>query len=106
MRRGWLPVGVACFLLLLLPPTSFARADSTSSVLITGVYYDPFVAGEASESVQLQNVGDLTVAIGDWTLSDGEGTVTFPEGAMLAAGQKIWVGKLATASLGEFGVLR
>src|SRR4051794_14690865 len=105
MKRAWLPVGVACFLLLLLAPVFFARAATDSLVLISGVYYDPFVSGEASEAVQIQNVGGTTVPIGEWTLSDGEGIVTFPEGAILGAGQKIWVSKTATAFLGEFGYL-
>lgn len=98
-------MAVACFLLLLIAPISFAGAQGTSSVLITGVYYDPLVTGEASEAIQLQNVSAVQVEIGDWALSDGEGTVTFPEGATLAAGQKVWASKMATAFLGEFGYL-
>ncbi|HZQ10044.1 MAG TPA: phospholipase D-like domain-containing protein [Anaerolineae bacterium] len=96
------------FLFLLLALVIFssdARANSSTSVLITAVYYDPFILGEASEAVQLQNTGNSSVTIGSWTLTDGEGAVSFPADVMLNPGQKIWVSQSAVAFQSEFGFL-
>lgn len=79
------------------------HAALASSILITGVYYDPFMTGEASEAIQLQNIGALPVAVGNWTVSDGEGTVIFPRDAVLSPGEKIWLAKSATPFKSEFG---
>jgi len=82
-----------------------ARAAPLPTVLLTGVYFDPFVTGENSEALQLQNIGAAPQSLANWQLSDGEGTVTFPNDAMLNAGQKIWAAKSASAFFGEFGFL-
>lgn len=82
-----------------------ARAAPLPTVLLTGVYFDPFVTGENSEAVQLQNIGAAPQSLANWQLSDGEGTVTFPNDATLNAGQKIWAAKSASAFFGEFGFL-
>ena len=82
-----------------------AHATSPSFVLVTAVYADPFVSGETSEAIQLQNTSDASVSIANWKWSDGEGTVTFPPDAVLNAREKIWVSKSARAFLGEFGFL-
>lgn len=105
MFRVSLPLILSGLVLVLLAPVSHARVDNVSTVLITGVYDDPFVAGEASEAIQIQNMSGAVVGVGNWTLGDGEGMVAFPEGASLEAGQRIWVSKSATAFLGEFGFL-
>ncbi len=81
------------------------QATPSATVVISAVYPDPFVTGENSEAIQLQNVGDAPVSLANWKWSDGEGTVTFPLGATLNAGQKIWVSKSAVAFAGEFGFL-
>ena len=73
--------------------------------MITAVYFDPSVAGEASEAVQIQNVGETAVDIGNWGVGDGEGTARFPPGADLEPGRAIWVTRSASAFLGEFGHL-
>lgn len=92
--------------ILLLPRSAaIAHATPSSSVLVTAVYYDPFITGEASEAVQLQNSAAQPVALGNWTLSDGEGTVVLPSNATLLAKQKIWLAKSASAFETEFGFL-
>src|SRR5581483_11588711 len=98
-----LPLLTLFLLLALLIISSDVRANSATAVLITAVYYDPFIAGEASEAVQLQNTGNSSVAIGNWKLMDGEGTVLFPAGATLNPAQKIWVSQSAVAFESEFG---
>ncbi len=99
------PCSPFCFflLLLLLGVPAAAHANLSSGVLISAVYYDPFVAGEASEAIQLQNVGGSAISLANWTLSDGEGTVTFPPDAVIAPSYKVWVARSAAAFRGEFG---
>lgn len=109
-----------CYTLILMPRMSLssalgllllalfaapARAAPSVTLVITGVYADPFMSGDNSEAVQLQNIGAAPLTLDGWQLSDGEGVVTFPNGAMLNAGQKIWAAKTASAFFGEFGFL-
>lgn len=94
---------LAIVIFLSLVTSSVAHAVSSSPVLITGVYYDPFVNGEASEAVQLQNISASTVSIANWTLTDGEGSVVFPADANLNPKKKVWVTKSALAFESEFG---
>lgn len=84
---------------------SNARANPSPTILITGVYADPFVTGEASEAIQIQNITASSISIADWKFSDGEGTVTFPNDATLDAGEKIWLAKSAATFKSEFGFL-
>lgn len=78
-------------------------AAPPSSVLITAVYADPFVNGEGSEAVQVQNVSGAPLAIGAWKIQVGSNAVTFPGGVSLAAGAKIWAARSAAAFRQEFG---
>jgi Lamin Tail Domain/PLD-like domain len=102
---------------LLILATSFTRAtgasshrsalatnaESTFSVLITAIYFDPYLTGEGSEAIQVQNIGSDTVPLAGWTLSDDKGTFTFPGNASLLTHQKVWASKNATAFRQEFG---
>lgn len=92
-------------ILLLAALTSTAHAAPSSTVFITAVYFDPFVTGEASEAIQIQNVTAAPLPLANWKVGDGVGTVTFPNGASLNAGEKIWVSKSASAFQSEFGFL-
>lgn len=103
MLRHPLTLAVILSFLLLIEFTPTARAAPSASVLITGVYYDPFMTGEASEAVQIQNVTASPISIGQWTISDGEGDVKFPNDAMLGARAKIWLSRSASAFKTEFG---
>lgn len=81
-----------------------ALASSTSNtLLITGLLFDPYLANEPEEAVQIQNISGNTISLAGCKISDNEGTVTFPPGASLAPGQKIWVAKTATRFREEFG---
>ncbi len=93
------------FLLLLCGSVSAIHAAPSNSILVVGVYYDPFMTGEASEAIQIQNITASPIDISGWKFSDGEGTVTLPDGAMLDAHQKIWLSKSAVAFVSEFGFL-
>lgn len=77
---------VICLMLFLIGLTVgmitsvHARASHASDVLITAVYFDPSVTGEASEAVEVRNIGAGDAAIGGRGVGDGEGTVSFPTG--------------------------
>lgn len=105
MKAVRLMLFAAFFVLYVFAPPSAARAADSSAVLISGVYYDPFVTGEASEAVRLQNINVLPASLAGWVLSDGEGSVTFPAGATLDPGQSIWIANAAPAFSSEFGFL-
>lgn len=78
-------------------------ADPSSTVLIAGVYFDPYITGETSEAVQIQNISPSTINISNWSLNDDQGSVSFPAGSSLASHQKIWLTRVAAAFEGEFG---
>ncbi|MBI4671390.1 MAG: lamin tail domain-containing protein [Chloroflexi bacterium] len=105
MNRNLLPLFTALVVLLVIESAQPLYATPSAAVLISGVYYDPFVTGEASEAIQVQNASASPVSIANWKLSDGEGAVTFPSGAQLNAGQKIWATKSAATFFSEFGFL-
>lgn len=122
MTRHPNPLLCSCVLLILLPAlvsavngaqtgdgeaTTSANIPSIANapILITAVYFDPPVTGEASEAVQLQNTGDEPRSIGGWSLADDHGNVIFPDEAILGAGKKAWATKSATAFRLEFGEL-
>lgn len=97
---------VLCFFLVCssaLPAP--VRAVPSAALLITAVYFDPFVTGENSEAIQLQNITAHPVSLAGWQLSDGSGTVKFPDGTALSARQKIWATRSATLFQSEFGFL-
>lgn len=106
-RSTGAPLLAFCFALVLAVLWApGARAWPSTTVLLTGVYYDPFVSGEASEAIQLQNVSHAVVSLAGWKLvtsSSSVRTVTFPIGATLLPGEKIWVSKSAAAFFDEFG---
>ncbi len=120
MKNIILPFIASCVLVLSTPcpgsgtgiglasnsSTHSLASDSVSGstdILITGIYFDPFLLGEASEAIQIQNVGENAVSVSGWSLSDDHGTVYFPPGATLAAHQKLWASKSAFAFRSEFG---
>ncbi len=105
MNVKFLPIALGISILLVLGVTPRALATPSTSILVTAVYFDPFVTGEASEAIQIQNISASPISIAGWKFSDGEGTVTFPNGAALNASEKIWVSKSAAAFKAEFGFL-
>lgn len=105
MRTNLSGLVLFAILWLLIRCPSPVHATPSATVLVTGVYYDPFMTGEASEAIQIQNVSAVTVSIAQWRFSDGEGTVRFPEGASVSPGEKIWIAKSAAAFKSEFGFL-
>ena len=63
-------------MLLLSAEWSLPAADSAStSVLITAVYYDTYLAGEPDEAFRLMNVSGAAVDLTSWTVTDFEGAI-------------------------------
>jgi PLD-like domain/Lamin Tail Domain len=110
----------SCVLLLLTLPSGYGRTAATShlgpipappsdalaaapAVLVTGVYFDPYLVGEASEAVQIQNTHDEQVSLAGWALGDGLSLVTFPPNTILSPYQRVWASRSAAAFRKEFG---
>jgi cardiolipin synthase len=74
---------------------------SSSTVLITAVYYDTYLTGDPDEAFRLMNVSASAIDLTDWTVTDGEGTVTLA--GTLDAGEAIWIAREADDFASEFG---
>lgn len=105
MKSFFRAVALLILLTVALGAPESVRALPESFVFITAVYFDPSVTGEASEAIQVQNIGTTQLVIGNWGIGDGEGTVRFPLGAALEPQEAIWVTRSAVAFMGEFGEL-
>lgn len=102
------PILASLLLVIVLtaaPGFSSVGKAASAPVLVTAVYFDPLITGEASEAVQLQNVSMTQVGLANWGVGDGEGTVRFPANAVLEPRQVIWAARSAAAFLTEFGFL-
>ncbi|MBN1812554.1 MAG: lamin tail domain-containing protein, partial [Anaerolineae bacterium] len=86
------------FLSIWAPQTT--RSSSTTT-LITAIYYDTYLTGEPDEAFRLTNVSGSPIHLTDWTASDGEGTITLS--GSLAAGASIWIAGEADDFALEFG---
>lgn len=84
------------------PENPISVAASTT-VLITAVYYDTYLADEPDEAFQLRNISTEAVALDGWTVSDGlsEGTITLS--GSLEAGAWLWIAREADDFSLEFG---
>lgn len=77
-------------------------ATTTSSVLISAVYFDGYADNDADEAFQLTNAGPNSVDLQGWTVRDNSGAVVFPEGT-LEPGERIWVSRSRAAFADSFG---
>jgi len=100
-RLCWLGLVLALVLGADLPPAA-AGGDCSAGLLISAVYYDPALAGEPDEAVEIYNPGPAPVNLEGWALSDGEGRVVFPA-ATLDPGAKVWVARQAADFARQFG---
>jgi uncharacterized repeat protein (TIGR01451 family) len=73
------------------------------TILIDAVYYDGYEYQDRDESVRLINVGFGTQDLAGWRLSDGLHEAIFPAGALLKAGEGIWVTDQAASFRRQFG---
>ena len=85
--------------------TTNVSGSGSALVLIDAVLYDGFETGEADEAVRLVNLGDSNANLTGWQLSDGSSLAAFPAGAVLEAGQGIWIAWEAAAFARQFGFL-
>jgi uncharacterized repeat protein (TIGR01451 family) len=84
--------------------TMVASQPVTAGVLIESVYADTY-RGLDDEAFRLVNVSQVSVDLAGWRVTDGEGTVTFPPGASVAPGGRLWCSRESTAFLDSFGFL-
>ncbi|MBW7992775.1 MAG: lamin tail domain-containing protein, partial [Planctomycetes bacterium] len=75
-------------LIIVLSLAGYVRADA--SVVINEIHYDPDVATELVEFIELHNFGSTDVNLSGWYFSDGI-SFRFPAGAILQAGGYIIV---------------
>jgi cardiolipin synthase len=90
-----------------------SSADNTASVMtmaaftptirLTAVHFDALEGDD--EAVQIANLSGAPASIGGWELTDHEGVTSFPAGAILAAGELVWVAQDAAAFRHQFGYL-
>jgi hypothetical protein len=94
---------LALLVLLLAALAPSAANSASSSVLITAVYYDTYLADEPDEAFRLMNASESAVDLTDWTATDGptEGTITLT--GTLTAGESIWIARQADEFTLEFG---
>ena len=70
-------------LIIILSLAGFVRADA--SVVINEIHYDPDVATELVEFIELHNFGSTDVNLSGWYFSDGI-SYRFPAGSIIPAG--------------------
>ena len=91
-------------LLVPLPPTlgnTIAFNSTSTTMLITAVYYDTYLTDEPDEAFRLMNISGSPIDLTNWTVSDGEGTITLS--GILVADTSIWIAKEAHDFALEFG---
>src|SRR5512136_3105945 len=95
---------LACFAaLVLIVITIFglhAASATSSTILISAVYYDTYLPSEPDESFQLTNVSANAVDLSNWSVTDGEGTITLT--GSLDARASIWIANRAVSYTLEF----
>ena len=95
---------VLALLLLAITIVSLSASSTTSStVLISAVYYDAYLPNQPEESLQLTNVSATPVNLTNWKVTDGEGVMTLT--ASLGPGASLWIAKAAISFTLEFGYL-
>lgn len=79
--------------------------SQTKEILISALFYDGFVSGEADEAFQIFNPNDFSVALEGWQASSGSRIATFPAGPALAPQGSLWCAREAVAFQKSFGAL-
>ncbi len=89
-------------LALLVLGLSRSLSAASSSVLISGLYYDTYLPFEPDESIRLTNVAGSTVPLSNWTLTASSGGVITLTGG-LDPGASLWLSRSAISFTVEFG---
>jgi len=79
--------------------------SQTRAVLISALFYDGFVSGEADEAFQLFNPNDFSVSLEGWQVSSGSRITTFGGGIVLVPQGSLWCAREAFAFQKSFGAL-
>jgi phosphatidylserine/phosphatidylglycerophosphate/cardiolipin synthase-like enzyme len=102
-RLSSIVVTLSLALILLAGWGSGPARSASSTVLITAVYYDTYLAYEPDEAFRLMNAASTAVDLSGWTVTDGptEGTITLQ--GSLGPGASIWIARQADHFALEFG---
>ncbi len=97
---------LACLVALVLVGITIfglqAASATSSTILISAVYYDTHLLSEPDESFRLTNVSAAPIDLSNWTATDGEGVITLT--GSLDAGDSIWIANQAVSFTLEFGI--
>jgi cardiolipin synthase A/B len=93
-------IGLASLLVLVFGRVLPASATS-STAIISAVYYDTYLSNEPDEAFRLTNVSTGTVSFSNWTVTDGEGVITLTNS--LTTNTSLWIAKTAISFTLEFG---
>ncbi len=72
-------------------------------LLISGLLYDGYLAGEPDEAFQLYNPLPAAVPLAGWRMTDGRRSLVFPAGLTLAPFGKLWCARQAISFTLTFG---
>lgn len=79
--------------------------SQTKAVLISALFYDGFVSGEADEAFQIFNPNAFSVSLEGWQVASGSRVTTFAGGLALAPHGSLWCAREAVAFQKSFGAL-
>ena len=105
MHKRLLVVGVISLWLLVLSFAMIGHAQSStatsSSVVISAVYYNTYLPNQPEESFRIKNVSTAPVSLINWIATDGEGVITLT--GIISPGEQWWIAKTAISFTLEFG---
>ena len=81
-----------------VPPTA------TPVVKLDMLFADSYsTPGPDGQAIRIMNLGSTQVDLSSWQINNSSGAITFPPNTFLEAGQKLWLGDLATSFRAYFG---
>jgi len=86
-----------------LPFVGQGAASSYRPLLVSALYYDTYLSGEADEAVQVYNPWNWATTLEGWRVSDGRRTMTFPASVSIPAYGKLWCARRAVSFTLSFG---
>jgi hypothetical protein len=98
-----LPFGLLLQLVLTGVVATVVSGSEPPGILIDAVLYDGYAYLDYDEAVRLVNTGNEAVDLAGWRLSDGVSVATLPAGAILEAGQTLWLARNSAAFTFQFG---
>ena len=91
------PAAPARSSVVFLPFVGQGAASSYLPLLMSALYYDTYLSGEADEAFQVYNPWNWATTLEGWRVSDGRRTTTFPASVSLPAYGKLWCARRAVS---------